>query len=263
VKAAIAALVLWSAMDRPKIDAAIEAAAQKPLPERIEAMSAGFLGTPYVLSPLGEGQGFDKDPMIRFDAVDCLTFVETTLAMSVAPAAQLDQTLARIRYEAEPSYEGRNHLMEVQWLPNNVKQGFLVDVTRKYGGEDVVTVTKKITSSSWASKPSKELALPRSRQVEGEFAIDIIPAEMAMKYVKAMPTGTVVVVRNDRPSLVTRVSHVGFLIQKKKPTLRHASRTWGKTADEELEGFITRNLNYAKWAVTGFAFFEVQAPTAR
>ena len=39
-----------------------------------------FLGVPYQESPLGEGVLPDADPVIRFDAFDCVTFVETVLA---------------------------------------------------------------------------------------------------------------------------------------------------------------------------------------
>lgn len=35
--------------------AALLAAAPTPLNQRLEEVSAGFLGTPYVISPLGEG----------------------------------------------------------------------------------------------------------------------------------------------------------------------------------------------------------------
>src|SRR5207302_5609965 len=128
-----------------KLSAAVDASVEQPLAARIEKMSEGFLNTPYVVSPLGEGKGHppDQDPMIRYDQVDCLTFVETAIAMSVAKkAVEVEPLLQRIRYESEPAYQNRNHLMEVQWIPNNVKKGFLVDVTRKYGGDDVITVKK-------------------------------------------------------------------------------------------------------------------------
>ena len=39
-----------------------------------------FLGAPYMNSPLGEDVAPDSDPLIRFDAFDCTTFVETVLA---------------------------------------------------------------------------------------------------------------------------------------------------------------------------------------
>ena len=36
-----------------------------------------YLGAKYVADPLGEGRGYDADPLIRKDAFDCVTFVET------------------------------------------------------------------------------------------------------------------------------------------------------------------------------------------
>ena len=44
--------------------------------ERMQAVSQPFLGLPYVLDPMGESVGVDPDPLIRYDAFDCLTFVE-------------------------------------------------------------------------------------------------------------------------------------------------------------------------------------------
>ena len=115
------------------------------LSTRLEQMSARFLGTPYVHSPLGEGEGVDPDPLIRFDAVDCLTFVEETIALSLAPTpSEVEPLLDRVRYGEHRAYEDRNHLMEAEWLPHNLQKGFVGDVTRKYGGSDTVVARKLI-----------------------------------------------------------------------------------------------------------------------
>ncbi|MCL1785926.1 MAG: DUF1460 domain-containing protein, partial [Alphaproteobacteria bacterium] len=50
--------------------------------ENLGSISAGFIGKRYAADPLGEGTGFDSDPVIREDAFDCVTFVETVMAMS-------------------------------------------------------------------------------------------------------------------------------------------------------------------------------------
>ncbi len=220
-----------------------------------------LLGAKYVVSPLGEGEGYDPDPRYRTDAFDCLTFVETAIAMTIAPGA-VEKTLDTIRYEGDTiSYGERNHVMEAQWLPNNVKKGVLRDVTRQYGGDSVVTVKKVLGDEQWEAKEGKGLKLDREHQARGEFSIDVIPARVALEKLKAAPEGTVVVVvRADRPRLVTRISHVGFLLQKKKgPHMRHASRTFGHVVDEALASYLDRNLSFAKWTVEGFALFEVVA----
>src|SRR5271169_5922701 len=72
------------------------------LAQRVEAVSELFLGVPYKLGSLGEGPDgeFDRDPLIRFDAFDCTTFVETVMALSLD--SDLDsamRTLQKIRYK--------------------------------------------------------------------------------------------------------------------------------------------------------------------
>lgn len=223
-----------------------------------------FLGAKYVVSPLGEGEGKDPDPRLRTDAFDCLTFVETSMALTLAPQ-EPEPVLDRIRYEGDTiSYGERNHVMEAQWLPRNIEKGFLKDVTKQYGGDAVVHVTKVIGDEQWNAKSGKELGLDREHQARGEFGLDVIPAKVALEKLKAAPEGTVVVVvRADRPRLVTRITHVGFLLHKKKGVfMRHASRTFGRVVDEDLASYLQRNLGYAKWTVEGFALFEVQAPAS-
>jgi hypothetical protein len=224
-----------------------------------------LVGVKYVNSPLGEGEGQDPDPRFRTDAFDCLTFVETAIAMTLAPDA-VEKTLDTIRYAGDTvAYGERNHVMEAQWLPNNVKKGILRDVTKQYGGADVVRVKKVLGDDQWDAKEGKGLKLDREHQARGEFELDVIPARLALEKLKAAPDGTVVVVvRADRPRLVTRISHVGFLLHKKKGLfMRHASRTFGRVVDEELSSYLGRNLGYAKWTVEGFSLYEVVAPAGQ
>jgi hypothetical protein len=242
---------------------ALVAAGKEPFNKRISSVSERFLGTPYGDSPLGEGKGKDPDPLIRFDQVDCLTFVEETMAMVLAPTdAEVVSWLNRIRYMNDaPKYEERNHLMEAQWLPSNIKKGFLADVTKLYGGASVRRAPKLLTRDTWKSKSGVALGLKPEEQLTGEFGLDIIPVEEALEIVKKVPAGTVLVaVRADRAAMVTRVTHVGFVLQTPKGTvLRHASRTFTRVVDEPLATFMKRNLGYAKWTVEGVSLFAVRS----
>jgi hypothetical protein len=223
-----------------------------------------FVGAKYVNSPLGEGEGKDPDPRFRTDAFDCLTFVETAMALTLSPDAP-QATLDKIRYERDTvSYGERNHVMEAQWLPRNIAKGYLKDVTKQYGGDAVVHVTKVLGDEQWNAKEGKGLGLEKEHQARGEFGIDLIPTSVAAEKLKAAPDGTVVVVvRADRPRLVTRISHVGFLLHKKNGVfMRHASRTFGKIVDEDVTQYLGRNLSYAKWTVEGFSLYEVNEPAA-
>jgi hypothetical protein len=257
----------WIALTAEERVRVLEGAWSRALPDRLVEISRRFLNTPYVSSPLGEGSGKDPDPTFRYDAVDCLTFVEETIALSLAQGPdEVEPLLRELRYGREPRYEDRNHLMEAQWLPNNVRKGFVRDVTRSYGGEDTRVVTKRLTPATWTSRSSRALDLPLERQVKGEFPLQIIPLDKVLEKAPAIPSGTIlVVVREDLPGLVTRVSHLGFVVQRRGRTfMRHAAMSvYGRVVDEDLESFVSRNLKYDKWRVTGVGLLEVLAPAAQ
>lgn len=240
------------------------AEAEPLLPKRLLSVSEGFLGTAYLHSPLGEGDGVDPDPRLRFDAVDCLTFVEQTIALGLSKGPdEVLPLLNALRYEKAPSYADRNHLMEAQWLPNNVNKGFLRDVTREYGGADTVRTSKLLTAQSWASRSSQELGLPKEKQLLGAYELEMIPLAKVMDHARRLADGTIlVVIREDQPRKVTRITHLGFVVQKKKRTyLRHAARShYRKVVDEDLETFLLRNSKYSKWPVSGVALYQVRSP---
>ncbi|MGV3625332.1 MAG: N-acetylmuramoyl-L-alanine amidase-like domain-containing protein [Archangium sp.] len=253
----------WSSMDDAKrADAMNELRKLPTLRERLLAASDGFLGTPYVLSPLGEGEGRDADPLIRWDAVDCVTMVEESLALSTSQPATLLEDLTQLRYDGAPSWDNRLHIMETQWLPKNVERGLLKDVTAKFGGDATRSVKKTLTAATWKEKGAVGLGLPEDKQTRGTWSFDLIPAEVAAQKLKDAPAGLlVVVVRADRPWLVTRVSHVGVLVQSPKgPMLRHASRSFKKVVDEPLARYLSRNLDFGTWTIEGLAIYEPTLP---
>ena len=101
--------------------------------EKIEYFSRKFLGSPYCLGALGEGKQslFDQNPLYRFDCFDCLTYVNTVLALAVSSNwAEFTQTMIRLNYyDIDPQYVNRFHFMSVDWNIENEKSGFIADVT--------------------------------------------------------------------------------------------------------------------------------------
>ncbi len=236
---------------------------RSPLDERLLRITEGFLGTPYVLSPLGEGKGKDPDPLVRWDAVDCVTMAEEVMALALAPDDKaLVSTLTRLRYSGEPAWERRNHLTEAQWLPHLVNAGVLRPVTKDWAGDATRHAKKKLTKATWKEKGGKALGLPAAAQPTGEFPIDLLPAEVALEKLAKAPSGLLVVVaRADRSWLVTRVTHMGFLVQGKSgPLLRHASRSHKKVVDEPLAQYLKRNRDYGTWTIEGLSLYEVREP---
>ena len=230
---------------------------------RLERMSEGFLGTPYLASPLGEGTGKDPDPLIRFDAVDCLTFVEESIALALGRSSdEVERLLTEIRYFNRPIFSERNHLLEAQWIPHNIRKGFLREATRRLGGDATRQVWKQIDERAWSSPSARALGLVGDERPMGRFALSVIGLEELLAIAPRLESGTVlVIVREDRAFSPTRVSHVGFVIQKGRRTyLRHATRTLGRVVDEELASFVARNAKYDRRKVVGASLFDVAQP---
>ena len=121
---------------------------------RLKAVSEPLLGTPYGASPLGEAFAPAADPRVRFDAADCLPFVETALALTAARTMDdLRPLLDDIRYgDGRPSFEGRNHFVESQWIPRNVAKGWLRPASREVAGPEVVRASKLFGPEQFARR---------------------------------------------------------------------------------------------------------------
>src|SRR5947208_1381551 len=107
--------------------------------QRLEIASRRYLGTAYRLFPLGEGsaeRGSPKPP-IRENGVDCMTFVEQSLAHALAPGpSDVVPLLQRIRYRSgKIDFGARNHYFLADWVPNNA--WLVEDDTRRVGGASV------------------------------------------------------------------------------------------------------------------------------
>src|SRR5262249_33297551 len=68
--AGIPVVLPWSQLSTEERTEAIQTLHAKPIDQRIVEASGRFLEVPYVYSPLGEGEGKDADPTLRFDAAD-------------------------------------------------------------------------------------------------------------------------------------------------------------------------------------------------
>lgn len=107
----------------------------KPLDRRLEQISRQFLGRPYELFVLGEGQQGDLDqcPLYRLDKFDCETFVTSMLALTLSHSLTGYQRCVRfLRYQqSQVSFLNRHHFTSIDWNLNVQKTGLLTDVTQK------------------------------------------------------------------------------------------------------------------------------------
>lgn len=235
---------------------------------RVVAASERFVGVPYEFDPLGEGPGLppDEDPRLRFDLMDCQTFLETVLALARAQSGgEVLKLLDDIRYQGSPAYARRNHFFEGQWVPTNAKKGYVRDATFAIAGKDAIAHVKVITRERWDKRTvGEKISLPEDRIPVGRFPMSYLPLGRLVARAADLPSGTIfAVVRGDKPLTPTMVSHLGFVVQKAEGTfLRHAGREFfDGVADEPVAHFAQRNASYQKWPVLGLWLLEPVSPS--
>lgn len=251
----------FATADAAAIDAAHRALAELPAGwPRTRAASHAMLGTPYLHSPLGEGAGapVDPDPRVRFDHVDCVTFVEQSLALGhTNTLAEATALLDRLRYEdgKAPSFGARLHFFEAEWLPAMRARGYLEEATRALFPTTAKTATVTFTQEDWEKRTGfREFPLAWADAPHGTFSIDFLPLAEAQAKAQSLPDGLVLsIVREERPGDPTIVSHVGLVVVAPDGSrlLRHAALSNKTVIDEPIEAFLRRHAEMKKWPVRG------------
>jgi hypothetical protein len=232
-----------------------------------------LLGAPYLPSPLGEGAGRDPDPRFRLDAFDCMTLVETAVALgSASSLAEARVALDDVRYSGPPDYASRNHEVLSQWIPANVAKGWIEDATSALAGVPRRTAAKEYSAASWAAARAAGRTipgLPRARLPLGHFEVPVVAPADAAAVAPQLTEGTLVfVLRADAPERATRVTHAGLVVRGPggAALVRHATSTKGveRVIEEPLERFVRRQERaYPRWPVEGLSFWAVRDATAR
>ncbi len=129
---------------------------QMSLEDRIDFFSHRFLGRPYLLGALGEGEKglFDQNPQYRFDCFDCLTYVNTVLALTKGHTGRdfLQHLLHLNYYDADPKYIKRFHFVSVDWNIQNQTAGYLKDITAKIFGVNGEIIVQQ--ASTYIDRPA-------------------------------------------------------------------------------------------------------------
>jgi hypothetical protein len=252
-----------------RLDAGL--AARPPGAARASWATSLLVGAPYRTSPLGEGSGPDPDPRFRLDAFDCVTLVETAIALGSASAVRdAERLLDDVRYEGSPSYGNRSHYVEGQWIPALVRKGWIEPATRAAAGGAVRTAAKRLDARAWSAAERAGHVLddlPPERRPVGEFSLEVVPLGDLLALASRVPDGTVlIVVREDRPSRPYRVTHMGLLVARADGSraLRHASDVPGvlRVRDEPLDAFV-RRAGAWRWRVEGVGLYRIRDNTAR
>lgn len=254
---------------------------------RMAAVSRAFVGKKFIEGPTGEGPSGEVDPrpMLRLDAFDCQTLIETSMAVALtdSPAGAVE-CLRRIRYrDGEARYESRHADIQNDFLGNNVRLGYLRNVTeRLFGTGDAESAAspsgaKRLSARRRPAKPDLP-ALPRTEATEGLtrrwltylplsriYAPErsgAVPGALErggyfinLPLLERIPSGTVcALVRG-------RIIHVGIVVQTPEGSrLRHAVRAAAVVREEKMVEylFMLSRLGLCQ----GIMLFEVGSPAA-
>lgn len=186
-----------------------------------------YLGAQYLQDPLGEGKAPDTDPLIRQDAFDCVTFVETSLADGDI------NKMIKIRYkDGHIDFLNRNHFIETDWLNNN--SDLLKNVSNKYGKTSIKTVV--IDKKSWFQKVHNI-----NTDFEKQTAnIEYIPYDQ-LTTINNKETLIVLFISGNSKKYANigtdlAVIHMGFLLPD--GTLRHASKKYKQVIDTDFYKYV-------------------------
>lgn len=139
---------------------------ERPMGEVMVAVGTSFLGTPYVAGTL-ETPG-DERLVVNLHGLDCVTFVENTLALSrcikmrTSTFDEFKEQLKFIRYRggALDGYPSRLHYFS-DWIDDNEGKIVIRDVTQEIGG-----VPCKKQLSFMSAHPSSYKQLSNQRYLE-------------------------------------------------------------------------------------------------
>ena len=193
--------------------------------DRIEFLSRSFLGKPYKISPLIGASDTPEVFTVSLDEFDCVTYIETVLALSLASSMdEFLEWLRRIRYESgRVKWERRNHYM-TDWIRSNIRAGAL----RRLSFPRLPAVMKE----------KKLDDVPGLPPVRARFSC--VPRTAMKKLMREMQTGDLIFFASTRKRL--DVFHCGIIIRDgARALVRHASRSRDGVVEQELNEFLKAN----------------------
>ncbi len=246
--------------------------------------SERFLARAYLAGALGEGeQGvFDQSPPFRFDAFDCLTYVNTVLALALSQTVEdFTQHMLRLNYyDAQPDYLKRYHFMSLDWNVQNQQSKYLKDITvsivDENGSPFFATAFAELNKSAWLLKRNiSDLRLLAKAQIDatrllqqlGHASSQFKAQTVGINYLpltalftqqglpkeaifKQIPDGSIVEIVRPNWDVSARigtrlhVSHLGFAVRVNDVLLfRHASSEAAHVVQVSLQDYLYQRIN--------------------
>ena len=191
---------------------------------RIDVLSRGFLGHRYKENPLIGSAASAEMFTASFDGFDCVTYIETVLALARANSVEgFVEWLRKIRYDqGRIEWRRRNHYMTA-WIRNNERQGVIRPVSAA-----APTVSKERVLNVVPG-----LAAQRTR-------VRCVPKSAMARLEPHLQSGDLIFFVSTRKNL--DVFHAGIIARDGKNIfMRHASRSQGRVIEQELSEFLKTN----------------------
>ena len=192
--------------------------------EKLRWITEQFIGKPYVIWPLIGSETIPEQFTATYDAFDCVTYLETCLALAWAKNVDdVNDALREIRYRnGNVKWEDRLHYT-TDWSKYHVKRGDFKDLTR---GEDTLSRTKEINF----------LKCFKPRTITFRY----FPKRKLNKVSKNFHDGDLIYFASTRKGLDT--FHVGILFWvNDKLVMRHSAKSKGGVVEQELAEFVKMN----------------------
>jgi hypothetical protein len=194
---------------------------EKRLCQRIARVSSLFLNRPYVASPL-EGNATSGEVFkVSLDGFDCVTYIETVLALARAETLEdFINEMREMRYaRGEVKWASRNHYM-VDWARNNEERGIIRDLTH---GPSAVEKTRTLGVVN---------GLPQR-----DVTFRCFPKKRLPRLRSLIQTGDLMLFASTRKML--DVFHTGVIIKSDETIqMRHAALSAGKVIEQALTEFL-------------------------
>ena len=254
-------LVEWANSGYPSLfqmkDLWLAATGVKGLDSRLEYFSRKLMGTPYKLGPMGEGHidPVEPKPLVYLDSVDCVTYLEHTLALAEATSEDsLFNVLQRIRYiDGKISYRTRKHYLLADW----VGEGKFARVIPMENDTSIVRTLPK--NEFFKSKRMKYLVNGEEAE-DPKVEIRYIPYDKACQWAKEPHSDTLKVIGIAFIGKSEKIdaTHTGFVIMNpgEPPRLRHASSLRKRVVEQPLSEYLASR----KGKLPGITLFEFLSP---
>lgn len=200
---------------------------QAAMPSTVVRVAETFLGKPYVANMLDAVEETPEgvEPLVtRLDAFDCVTLVESSLAIARAVSGgapsfgTFERELERLRYRdgKRGGYATRLHYFS-EWIADNERRGTVLDLTPSLGGEADRRPLRFMTAHRTAyRKLSDDQTFQAIKAAESELAASpryMIPKERVAAVLPMLMSGDIVAVTTNIEGL--DVVHTGLVYRKK------------------------------------------------